>query len=129
MKKFCLVGIMLLLLVGCSKMSSHTEKKYEEEVFIDLKFQDTKLIIKNNTKDSITILDSETEFSTKKNNKWVPIDETHGLLALTTNILGDDETELDLAERLSRIKEKEVKVTIHYEIEQKEREKSIVYVK
>lgn len=39
-------------------------------------------------------------------------DETHGLTVFTTNILSDEEAELDLTNKLSQIKEKEVKVTI-----------------
>ncbi|MGX7245046.1 hypothetical protein ACWOC1_09350 [Enterococcus quebecensis] len=127
MKKFCLIG--LLLLVGCSKISSNDKDTKNEESMINLKFQGMKLLIKNDTKDIITILDSETEFSTKKNNKWVLSDETHGLTVFTTNILSDEEAELDLTNRLSQIKEKEVKVTVHYEFENESREKSIVYTR
>lgn len=129
MKKFCSIGLMLLLVVGCSKISSNDKDTENEESLITLEFQGMKLLIKNDTKDIITILDSETEFSTKKNNKWRAIDETQGLTVFTTNILSDEETELDLTNRLSQIKEKEVKVTIHYEHKNESREKSIVYTR
>ncbi|OJG96558.1 hypothetical protein RV18_GL002130 [Enterococcus termitis] len=57
------------------------------------------------------------------------IDETQGLTVFTTNVLSNEETELDLANRLSQINEKEVKVTIHYEHENESKEKSIVYTR
>lgn len=129
MKKFCLIGMLLLLVVGCSKIGSNTKDTKDEDSPIVLKFQGMKLFIKNETKDIITILESETEFSIKKDNKWESIDETRGLTIITTNILSEEETELDLTNELSQLKEKEAKVTIHYELNSESREESIVYVK
>lgn len=129
MKKFNLIVLLLLLLVGCSKISGDTKNSKEESSIITLKFQEKKLLIRNDTKNAITILDSETEFSVKKNGKWESLDETHGLTVFTTTILSGDETELDLTQELSKIDEKEVKVTIHYEYQNENREKSILYVK
>ncbi|EOH98365.1 hypothetical protein UAW_01546 [Enterococcus haemoperoxidus ATCC BAA-382] len=129
MNKFYLIGLMLLLVAGCSKISSNDKDLKNEESLVTLEFQGMKLLIKNDTKDIITILDSETEFSTKKNNKWALIDETQGLTVFTTNILSEEETELDLTNELSKLKEKEAKVTIHYELNSESREESIVYVK
>lgn len=120
---------MTLFMVGCSKFSSNDKDIENEESLITLKFQGMKLFIKNATREIITILDSETKFSTKKNNKWRSIDKTYGRTVFTPNILSDEETELDLTNRLSQIKEKEVKVTIHYEHENESREKSIVYTR
>ncbi len=129
MKKICLIGLLLILVVGCSKVSSNTKDTKDEDSPIVLKFQGMKLFIKNNTEDIITVLDSETEFLTKKNNEWELIDETHGLTMFTTNILNGEENELDLTNRLSQIKEKEIKVTIHYEYGNKSKEKSIIYTR
>lgn len=129
MKKFCLIGMLLLLVVGCSKIGSNTKDTKDEVSPIVLKFQGMKLFIKNETKDIITILESETEFSIKKDNEWELIDETRGLTIITTNILNEEETELDLTNELSQLKEKEAKVTIHYELNSESREESIVYVK
>ena len=129
MKKFCLIGLLLILVVGCSKVNSDTKDTKDEDSPIVLKFQGMKLFIKNNTEDIITVLDSETEFLTKKNNEWELIDETHGLTMFTTNILNGEENELDLTNRLSQIKEKEIKVTIHYEYGNKSKEKSIIYTR
>jgi hypothetical protein len=129
MKKFCLIALLLLLVVGCTKINGNDKDTENEKSSISLRFQGMKLLIKNNTKDIITIIDSDTEFLTKKNNKWVSIDETQGLTVFTTNVLSNEETELDLANRLSQINEKEVKVTIHYEHENESKEKSIVYTR
>lgn len=129
MKKFCLIGMLLLLVVGCSKIGSNTKDTKDEDSPIVLKFQGMKLFIKNDTKNMITILDSETEFSIKKDNKWELIDEIRGLTIITTNILSEEEAELDLTNELSQLKEKEAKVTIHYELNGESREASIVYVK
>ncbi|ALS02061.1 hypothetical protein ATZ33_11900 [Enterococcus silesiacus] len=129
MKKIYLIGMLLLLVVGCSKIGSSIKDTKDEVSPIVLKFQGMKLFIKNETKDIITILESETEFSIKKNNKWELIDETRGLTIITTNILSEEETELDLTNELSKLKEKELKVTIHYELNSESREESIVYVK
>ncbi|MFD2307798.1 hypothetical protein [Enterococcus termitis] len=129
MKKFCLIALLLLLVVGCTKINGNDKDTENEKSSISLGFQGMKLLIKNNTKDIITIIDSDTEFLTKKNNKWVSIDETQGLTVFTTNVLSNEETELDLANRLSQINEKEVKVTIHYEHENESKEKSIVYTR
>lgn len=53
-------------------------------------------------------------------------DETHGLTVFTTNILSDEEAELDLTNQLSQIKEKEVKVTILFEYENESKTKYCV---
>ncbi|GGC92532.1 hypothetical protein [Enterococcus wangshanyuanii] len=127
MKKFCLIGVLLISMVGCSKASSTDKDIRNEKAFITLRFKGMKLVINNNTEDRITVFDSETEFSIKKNKKWVLADETHGLTAFTTNILSGEENELDLTNRLSQIKEKEIKVTIHYEYKNKKYETSTIY--
>lgn len=127
MKKFCLIGVLLVLIAGCSKASSVDKNIKNEKAFIILRFKEMKLLIKNNTDDNITVFDSETEFSTKKNKKWVLANETHGLTAFTTNILSGEENELDLTNRLSQTKEKEIKVMIHYEYKNKKYETSTIY--
>ncbi|MGG5342893.1 hypothetical protein [Enterococcus sp. AZ192] len=106
MKKFCLIGVLLISMVGCSKASSVDKNIENEKAFITLEFKEMKLLIKNNTDGNITVFDSETEFSIKKNKKWVLVDETHGLTAFTTNILSGEGNELDLTNRLSQIRKK-----------------------
>jgi len=113
-KKFVLLSLLIVLMVGCSKVDRRTKEVPKKEEPIVFKFDGMKLQIENHTNEDIMILDSETEYSIKKDGKWELVDSIHGDLMLTSSVLSKEKSELNLAIKLSEIQSNEIKVTVYY---------------
>ncbi|WP_086313701.1 hypothetical protein A5821_001234 [Enterococcus sp. 7F3_DIV0205] len=134
MKK--LIALLLLVLVGCSETSllkTQEEISFEKTKSekVDFKFEGKKLLITNNSKDVLTVFESETKFSIEKNKKWILADRTTGLLAWSGGASSKTVYEYDLTNELSEIDSNKVKITVYYTFgsstEGKRHEKEMIY--
>lgn len=136
MKKF--IWLFLLVLVGCtnekdpSEDSTSQEEDYSSnEVLQQVGFsiKENKLIISNHSDKMVTIINSDMDIYVKKEGKWQLFNETRAMIYLTTNILSQETIEEDLSVQTESIQAGEIKIIVHYIVDEKEFEKELIYEK
>lgn len=132
MKKYVLLILFLVLVIGCSKVEKKNKNVSEIKPPIDLKFHGMNLLIDNPTDNNIVIFDSKTEFSTKKKGTWELEENNQSDLMITSSVLSKEKLEINLENTLSAIQSDEIKVTIYYSYgydSEKSKAESIIYNK
>ncbi|MHC5229816.1 hypothetical protein ACYSNW_16250 [Enterococcus sp. LJL99] len=98
---------------------------------IELVFEGMNLLIKNKTDETISLIESSTEFFTKVNNEWQPYDTIRSALAVQSYIPSKSEVSYDFSRKILEIDSKEIKFVIYYQIGYEDftqYKKEIVYV-